>query len=99
MGPRYTSLQLLGGDWLIRIPVLYLTAEDTRKITQKQGSATDAPRLPETPGTTLPLRVRTTAFCLLPPQDPWVKVRHGRPQNCLKRVAIKGCHRVEVTKA
>lgn len=28
MGPRHTLLQLLGRDWLIRIPVLHLTAED-----------------------------------------------------------------------
>lgn len=70
MGPRHTSLQLLGGDWLIRIPMLYLTAEDTRKTTQKQGSATDAPRLPETPWDYTPSQSENHCLLLAPTSGP-----------------------------
>lgn len=38
VGPGHTSLQLLVGDWLVRVPVLHLAAGDRRKAAQKQGS-------------------------------------------------------------
>lgn len=44
-----TSLQILVGDGLLRIPLFHFTAKGKGKTTQKQESPLDAPRPESTP--------------------------------------------------
>lgn len=46
VGPRHTSLQLLDGDGLIRVPLLHLTAAGKGRPSREAGAAHLSPPLP-----------------------------------------------------
>lgn len=60
MCPGHTSLQLLVGDGLVRIPLLHFTAEGTGKTTQKGGvlKRLPGPHSRPSPIRSPPLRVK-----------------------------------------
>lgn len=80
IGPHHTLLQILPGDGIIRIPLLYLTAGREGKPLK---GCWEPPRS-YTACTAGKHGLRLAR----------VKVTHGEPQNCLEE-GVKGCQRGE----